>query len=58
MTLCSQKKGYPSQRMAETVKRKRERDNRTIVLRTYLCPDFGRWHLTSRPEWDELKEVS
>ena len=47
---CQEKGRYESKRIAEDFKRKRERDNPTLDLRCYRCPDCGLWHLTHVPD--------
>ncbi len=42
------KTAYRSRRIAEEVLRKRTRENRTLDLRAYLCPDCGKWHLSHK----------
>lgn len=48
MTSCS-KTPYTQARAYE-LKRRREHENRSLVLRVYFCGVCGHWHLTSQPD--------
>lgn len=50
---CPEKAAYPSQRKAMDHARRRMRDNRTLELRAYRCPECGKWHLTHVPDRHE-----
>lgn len=50
------KAGYPSKRIADNTITKRLRDNRTLDLRSYLCPSCGLYHITHKPGWNERME--
>jgi hypothetical protein len=43
---CSRKAKYASKREAEAIRRRRDRR----VLKTYLCPHCGCWHLAKREQ--------
>ncbi|BDU72372.1 hypothetical protein METEAL_15460 [Mesoterricola silvestris] len=60
MTLCSEKKGYPSKGIADRVITKWIRENRTLDLRSYPCRQCGLWHLTHQPDRfaEEIEEAS
>lgn len=45
-----EKNSYPSMGFAQKVARKRMHDNRTLILRPYLCKRCGHWHLTHQPD--------
>lgn len=60
MTRCDEKHGYPSKGIADRVITKRIRENRTLDLRSYHCPNCGLYHLTHKPDRfaDEIEEAS
>lgn len=48
MGFCS-KTPYSHSRALE-LQRRRERENKTLVLRVYFCSHCGYWHLTSKED--------
>lgn len=40
------------------LKRRREREDRSLVLRVYYCPECGHHHLTSKPDRFKREEAS
>ena len=48
MTSDCPKSAYPSRNKAEEHRKKRLRENPTLYLRVYLCPECGLWHLTHK----------
>ncbi len=47
------KVAYENRTTAERFKKKRLRDNPTLDLRVYRCPDCGMYHLTRSPDRNE-----
>lgn len=45
---CQEKSKYESKNIAERFMKKRLRDNPTLHLRVYHCPECGKWHLTHK----------
>ncbi len=54
--ICT-KKPYSKAR-AYDLKRRRERENHSLVLRVYFCTHCGHWHLTSREDKFRPEEVA
>lgn len=52
---CAEKGRYESRRIAEAFRLKRLRQNPTLYLRAYRCPQCGFWHLTSLPDRAEAE---